>query len=126
MTAGGAALLFGGWAAFANRDHPVAAIAGATAAQACLSAASTFAAVLLLELLFGLGRTPLVRFLAGALATPLCILLVMAGVHWAVGTPRILVTIAPSIASGTLFCTVYTLGLLASLRRRARGEAQAP
>ena len=124
MTAAGAAVLFGGWAAFANRHHPVKSVLTATLAQAGLSALSTLAAVLLLEFLFNLSRVGLVRFLFGAVVTPLCIIIVMGSLHWVVGTPRILVTIAPSLVSGTLFCTVYTAGLLAAVRRRER-SAQA-
>jgi hypothetical protein len=123
VTALGAALLFGGWAAFANWDHGAAAVLRATLAQAGLSATSTFAAVLLLEFLFNLAEHPALRFALGALATPLCMFAAMAVVHLLAGTPRILVTIAPSLVSGSIFCVTYTAGLLATARRRERALA---
>jgi hypothetical protein len=126
VTALGAALLFGAWAAYANWDHGAGAVLRATIAQAGLSATSTFAAVLLLEFLFNLAERPALRFALGALVTPLCIFTAMAVVHLLAGTPRILVTIAPSLVSGSIFCLTYTAGLLATTRRQKRAAQAAP
>lgn len=112
----GAALLFGGWAIFANRRYPAGDIARAALAQAALSALSTTAAVLLLEFLFNRPRNLIARACLAGLGTPLAILATMAGVHAIAGTPRLLATIAPSLVSGTIFCLVYTAGLVGASR----------
>jgi hypothetical protein len=107
----GAFLLFGGWALIANRAHPATDMARAALAQGSLSFVSTTFSVLLLEYLYGLGRTPRRKLLLAGIGTPAIILVTMTVVHALAGTPSILVTLLPSGISGTIFAVTYTLNL---------------
>jgi|SRR6185369_12063180 len=107
----GACLLFGSWALFANRAHPVSDMARAGLAQGSFSFLSSAFSVLLLEYLYGLGRTPRRKVLLGAVGTPAIILLTMTGGHLIAGTPNVVATLLPSWISGTVFSIVYTLHL---------------
>ena len=107
----GAFLLFGGWALIANRAHPATAMARAALAQGSLSFVSTTFSVLLLESLYGLGRTPGRKLVLAGIGTPAIILVTMTVVHALAGTPSILVTLLPSGISGTIFAITYTLNL---------------
>jgi len=111
LVGAGAFLLFGGWALFANRAHPAADMTRAALAQGGLSAASTTCSVLLLEYLYGLGRTPAHKVILGVIGTPVIILLTMTGGHLLARTPNVVATLLPSWISGTIFCVVYTLNL---------------
>lgn len=120
----GAFLLFGGWALIANRAHPVSDMARAALAQGSLSFVSTTFSALLLEYLYGLGRTPGRKLVLAAVGTPAIVLATMTGVHALAGTPNIVITLLPSWISGAIFCVAYTL----NLRRleRAGAAAQQP
>lgn len=107
----GAFLLFGGWALIANRAHPVSDMARAALAQGSLSFVSTTFSVLLLEYLYGLGRTPGRKLVLAAVGTPAIVLATMTGVHALAGTPNIVLTLLPSWISGAIFCVAYTLNL---------------
>lgn len=107
----GAFLLFGAWALIANRAHPLPDMARAALTQGALSFTSTAFSVLLLEYLYGLGRTPGRKLVLAAVGTPAVILVTMTVVHALAGTPRIAVTLLPSGISGTIFAVAYTLNL---------------
>ena len=117
----GACLLFGSWAVLANRAHPVAAMVRAGLAQGSLSFCSTVFAVLLLEYLYGLGRTPARKLMLGAIGTPVIVLLTMTCGHVLAGTPNVVATLLPSWISGVIFSTTYTLNL-----RRLERASRAP
>lgn len=107
----GAFLLFGGWALIANRAHPLSAMARAALTQGVLSFTSTAFSVLLLELLYALGRTPGRKLLLAVTGTPAIVFSTMIGVHALAGTPNIVITLLPSFISGTIFFATYTLNL---------------
>ncbi len=117
----GAFLLFGSWALFANRAHPIADMTRAAIAQGTFSFISSSFSVLLLEYLYGLGRTPARKAMLGAIGTPAIILLTMTGGHVIARTPNVVATLLPSWISGTIFCVVYTI----NLRRLDRAAAPA-
>jgi hypothetical protein len=120
----GAVLLFGGWALFANREHPVADMTRAALAQGAFSFVSSTCSVLLLEYLYSRGRTPAQKVILGAIGTPAIILLAMTAGHVVARTPNVVVTLLPSWISGTIFCVVYTLNLRRLVNRaRTRSEA---
>lgn len=104
-------MLFGGWALIANRAHPVPDMTRAALAQGFMSLVSSTCSVLLLEYLYGLGRTPALKFALGALGTPVIILLALTGGHLLAKTPNVVATLLPSWISGTVFCIVYTMNL---------------
>jgi hypothetical protein len=111
LVGAGAFVLFGSWALFANRAHPAPAMARAALAQGSFSAVSSTCAVLLLEYLYGLGRTPARKVMLGAAGTPVIIFLAMAGGHLLARTPNVVATLLPSWISGTIFAVVYTVNL---------------
>ena len=104
-------LLFGGWALVANRQHSTSEMVRAALAQGCFSFISSTSSVLLLEYLYGLGRTPNQKLALGAVGTPCIILLAMTGGHVIAGTPNVVMTLLPSWISGAIFCVTYTLNL---------------
>ena len=104
-------MVFGGWALIANRAHPVPDMTRAALAQGFMSLVSSTCSVLLLEYLYGLGRTPAIKFVLGALGTPVIILLALTGGHLLAKTPNVVATLLPSWISGTVFCIVYTMNL---------------
>jgi hypothetical protein len=112
----GAFVLFGGWALFANREHATAAMIRAALAQGSFSFCSSTLSVLLLEYLYGIGRTPAQQVVLGAVGTPAIILLAMTGGHLIARTPNLVATLLPSWISGLVFCIVYTI----NVRRIAR------
>ena len=107
----GAFVLFGGWAAFANREHGIAHVVRAGLAQGSFSFISSTCSVLLLEYLYGLGRTPARQVVLGAAVTPAIILGAMTVGHLIAGTPNVVATLLPSWVSGLAFCIVYSLTL---------------
>ena len=119
LVGAGAFLLFGSWALFANHAHPTPVMVRAGLAQGTLSFVSTTFSVLLLEYLYGLGRTRAKSFLLAAFGTPVIILLAMTSVHLVAGTPNVATTLLPSCISGFIFSTTYTLGLRRALASRA-------
>lgn len=104
-------LLFGGWALIANRAHPLPAMTRAALAQGMMSFVSSTCSVLLLEYLYGLGRTPRQKLVLGAIGTPAIILAALTVGHIVARTPNVVATLLPSWISGTIFCVVYTLNL---------------
>lgn len=111
-------LLFGGWALVANREHSTRDMVRAAVAQGCFSFISSTSSVLLLEYLYGLGRTPVQRLVLGAVGTPCIILLAMTTGHLIAGTPNVVMTLLPSWISGAIFCVTYTLNLRRILAAR--------
>ena len=108
-TAAGAA--YGAWAVLANRTHGVAVALRAGLAQCSLSFASTFLMVVILERLFGFGRTPTRGFWLASIGTTVVSASLMATTHALAGTPRIIVTIAPLVAVAAFVYTTYSWGL---------------
>ncbi len=109
---------YGSWACFANWS------AGAHAAlrigftHFLMSTGLTLAGVAIMNLLFRLGSTPLrgtaVAF-CGSMGFTYTLLI---SVHLLIGTPRILLTLAPGLIPTISFCIVYPLLLLRQARTR--------
>jgi hypothetical protein len=112
----GSALLYGSWALHANwsSDRPL----RAALTQAGLSFASTLTLTIVAEWLFQFGRTPRRGFLVSASGTTTLMASAMVVLHALAGTPRILVTIAPSVAFGSIFYTTYAWGLRLAMAAR--------
>jgi hypothetical protein len=104
-----AALMFGGWAAFANREYDVIPMARAGLVQAAFSLCSTFCLTSLLESFLHSSRSRVTRWLLGMLLAPLIMLGGLALAHAWVHTPNILKAIIPSMTSCVVFCVTYTL-----------------
>ncbi|MCB9703587.1 MAG: hypothetical protein H6711_16960 [Myxococcales bacterium] len=113
-----AAIFYGSWAYFANHEVSRAAGARAAVVQGAYSALSTFALSLLMERLFRAGRSPGSGFAiagGGGIAVMVTTLLIA---HTLAGTPRVGLTILPSLVVGGSFCLAYAGGLRALARRQ--------
>jgi hypothetical protein len=102
---------FGGWAVFANRDHPTSDMIRAGIAQGSFSFLSTTCSVLVLEFLYRLGRTPGQKLALAILGTPTIIMGSMTIGHIINKTPNVFVTLIPSYISAGVFVVVYSLNL---------------
>src|SRR5215472_4366110 len=113
-----AIVAMGGWALFANRAHGAGAIVPALA-QGVLSGGITFVLKRALEALVVRIGGPL-AFVLPPLATASAILLALAGVHLAIGTPEIVATIAVPWSVSTLYAIVYSAVLAQDRQDRGR------
>lgn len=111
LVGAGAFLAFGCWALFANRDHPTSDMVRAALAQGSFSFLSTTFSVLVLEYLYGVGRTPRQKLLLAMVGTPLIIMGSMTVGHLLARTPNVILTLLPSYLSAAVFVVVYTLNL---------------
>lgn len=115
-----AGTIYGLWAVYANWSHDLAHVARAASTQFVLSFCSTSFLTLMIELVLARGRTVpnLVLAAVGPHAGMVSLFLT---IHWFVGTPNVLATVAPSASIGLVFCIVYVLK-----RSQARLDAPAP
>jgi hypothetical protein len=118
-------LAYGAWAAYANWDHGAAAYVPSALTQGVISFLVTAFLTLGMEAVFRRMRPGWARFGVTALGPQTGVAIATATAHYAVGTPEILTTMAPSLILGTLFCALYTAGLVARARASAnvRGRA---
>lgn len=110
INAGGAALLWGSWAAFVHRDFPLPVLLQAALTQAFISAFFTTLGASVLEALFARFQDPL-RVPVAALGTFTFIFSSVITLHHWSGTPNIFYTIAPTMALSFFYCFGYTLSL---------------
>lgn len=110
INAGGAALLWGSWAAFVHRDFPLPVLLKAAFTQAFISAFFTTLGASVLEALFARFRDP-VRVPVAALGTFTFIFTSVITLHHWSGTPNILFTVAPTMALSFFYCFGYALSL---------------
>ncbi|WP_051361907.1 hypothetical protein [Solimonas soli] len=114
---------YGSWATFANwsAGAPHALRIGVT--HFAMSTGLTLSGVMIMNRLFALSRAPrLGAALAfgGSMAFTYALLI---GVHALIGTPHILLTLAPGFVPTLSFCTLYSLLLL---REARTGQQAAP
>ncbi|NKF24030.1 hypothetical protein [Solimonas marina] len=108
---------YGSWACFVNwsAGQDVAIRIGFT--HFLMSTGLTLAGVKIMNFLFRLGRTPrlgaCIAF-SGSMAFTYTLLI---SVHHLIGTPHILITLAPGFIPTVSFCTVYPLLLLRQSRQ---------
>lgn len=101
--------LYGGWALYANRG------AGMALAAASLQGAMSFVVTLSLMLFVGMTHRRVdsrwYRIVLAALLPVTVVIALMCLGHLAIGTPRVLATVAPSAVIGTLFCLAEVVRL---------------
>ena len=117
---GGAA--YGSWAVIANWSAGNAAALRIGAAHFAMSTGLTRAGVAVMNRLFALARRPeagAALAFCGSMALTYTLLI---GVHTAMGTPQLLLTLAPGFIPTVSFCTLYSLLLL----RHAREQRSVP
>jgi hypothetical protein len=110
-TSCGAGVLYGSWAAIANRDHGAQAALRAAATQAIVSVTLTFGVVLIMETLSRRGRSPRHGFAISAVATTSLMIALTVCAHAWSGTPHLIASVAPSVLIGTAFIVTYSRAL---------------
>ncbi|XXT15835.1 hypothetical protein WME94_36875 [Sorangium sp. So ce429] len=120
LVAVAAAALYGSWAAVANWPAGLHHAARASLVQALLSFVSTLCIVMILEWLFGLGRTLRQGLLLAAIGTPALVCAATLSAHAAARTPNLLATSLPPILIGSAFGASYAYRLYLVARRVQR------
>lgn len=104
-------LVYGSWAAYANFDHGMSIATRSGLVQGTYSLVLTFAMTLVTEWLFG----RLCRLPGGMVFTVVIVSGVLFAtayvIHRLVGTPEILMTILPGFVIGSIYTSIYVLGL---------------
>lgn len=104
-----AALVYGGWAAWANAAAGLTVASTVAATHAVLSAGLTFFGTALMRLFFRAGPSPgagaRLAFIGGLAAT----YSVLISVHTLIGTPFLFLTLAAGVVPNFLFCGAYAL-----------------
>lgn len=115
----GAFLVYGGWAAYANWEYGLATWLLSAATQGTISFLITAFLTLILEHIFHSITSVVLRFLVTALGSQTVVALMTFTAHYIVGTPEILITMAPSFIVSTTYCILYTTGLHIRARQHA-------
>lgn len=104
---GGAA--YGGWAVFANWHAVGQAAWRIGGAHFAMSTALTWSGVRLMSWLFGLAAVPALGALLAGFGSLTATYALLLSVHWMIGTPHILLTLAPGLIPTVAFCLLYSL-----------------
>lgn len=110
-------LAMGGWAVFANRNHPLADALLAGLVQGTISGLLTLVLKKFLEWLNARLRG-MAALIVPPLITASSILVILVSAHWAAGTPEIAATIAVPFTVSTSYAIIYNWRLW----RRAHGR----
>lgn len=105
-------LFYGGWGVWANSAHGWSVALRSGAAQGAMSFVVTLSGVTLMKWLFSF-RGPL--WLRGAVSIIGSLLLIyggIVGIHLWLGTPEILLTLAPGLPITIVFCCVFVCSML--------------
>lgn len=117
---------YGGWAGFANwsAGPPAALRIGFT--HCLMSTGLTLAGVAIMNRLFRLARSPRLGAVAAFCGSMGFTYGLLIGVHRLIGTPHLLLTLAPGLIPTVSFCTAYPLLLLrhAQAQRGAAAPAE--
>lgn len=107
LSASLAFLLWGAWAYYVNDGYEFFIRATSAATQGIASFIITLVMVRIVSWIFNFMPENKLRLYLPAIITVLCTGSLLYGIHWGVGTPKIIPTIAPALTVAFLFC-VYT------------------
>lgn len=122
---GFACLAMGGWAAFANRAHPLGPMLLVGLVQGLLSGAITLVLKRSLEAMAKRVSGPF-AFVLPPLVTCIVVLAVLLGAHHLAGTPEVWATIAVPYAVSSSYAWIYNASLVLAGRRAAQGGVPSP
>ncbi len=103
--------IYGGWAFYVNWPSGPLQASQSAVAQGTYSGVNTYIYARIIEACFDRITHPLTRWLVPALLPNLLFLSILSCVHWAVGTPEMLLTMLPSAVIGTAYTAIYTTQL---------------
>jgi hypothetical protein len=121
LIAAGAFIVYSGWAVYANWEYGFHKCFVASLTQGTISFLSTAFMTMGMEEVFHRMDTGVLRFITTALGPQTMVAIITATSHYVVGTPEILVTMAPSLIIGTTFCILYTARMQVGYHQRAQG-----
>lgn len=105
-------LFYGGWGVWANSAHGMAIAWRSGLAQGAMSFVVTLSGVTLMKWLFSLSGPLWVRAAVAIIGSLLVIYGGIVGVHLWLGTPEILLTLAPGLPITIVFCCVFVGSML--------------
>lgn len=108
----GAALLYGGWALWANRGHGWSAASSAAGTQALASFTITLAMTSVMEALCRTTTSRAGQFVRAAGGSIALSVAYTVALHVWMGTPELLETVTPSIAIGSVYSVAYAANLV--------------
>lgn len=101
---------WGGWSYYINTsDQKSGLISGVT--QGIISFLMTLIMVYLVTLIFNRLHNRMLKLFVPALSISLSMTVILTSIHYAVQTPHIMMTIAPSISMAFIFCIITALKL---------------
>ena len=112
-----ALLLYGGWAFAANWSHGFGPASKAAATQGFVSFTIAFVVTSLMEWLSRTTDALWGKFARAAGGAIMLTTTYTIGMHWWMGTPEILNTVAPVIVLGGLYCILYSANLVREARK---------
>jgi len=110
-------VLWSVWAFYINSKVSFSAGVTSGLTQGLFSFVSTLIVISLLTRLFNYFQRPFFKLLLPPLMMTLVLMMVLVIIHNAVGTPKIVQTIAPSVVVAALFCAFTTHKLNAGVKR---------
>lgn len=105
-------LFFGGWGVWANSAHGMDIAWQAGIAQGVMSFVVTLTGTTLMKRLFGMPGPLWLRALVASVGALVVIYGLIVGVHLWLGTPEILLTLAPGLPITIVFCCVFVGSML--------------
>lgn len=115
-------LFYGGWGVWANSAYGWSVALRSGAAQGAMSFVVTLSGVTLMKRLFGIAGPLWWRGAVSILGSLLLIYGGIVGVHLWLGTPEILLTLAPGLPITIVFCCVF-VGSMLRIESAARRQA---
>lgn len=106
------ALFYGSWGVYANSAHGLGIALLSGAAQGVMSFVVTLSGVTLMRSLYGTIGHPLLRAARAVLGALALIYGLIIAVHLWLGTPEILLTLAPGLPLTIGFCLIFTASLM--------------
>ncbi len=101
--------LWSSWAYYANSGAGSAAAEKAAVTQGSFTIINAFLFTVIMEYLFFIGRSPLMRFLLAFALPNSIVIVVLSSIHYFRGTPNVLATVAPSLTIVAALSLVYVL-----------------
>lgn len=106
------ALFYGSWGVFANSSHGVDIALRSGLAQGLMSFVVTLTGVTVMRLFYGTTGQPWWRATRAVCGALMMIYGLIVGVHVWLGTPEILLTLAPGLLITIGFCFIFTASLM--------------
>lgn len=102
-------VLWSSWAYYANSGSGPAAAEKAAITQGSFTIINAFLFTVIMEYLFSVGKSPMMRFLLAFLLPNAIVIVVLSSIHYYRGTPNVFITVAPSLTIVAALSLAYVL-----------------